>query len=81
MLDINYKLCQEVIHLGVYNHPIADGKCWESIKETKSLIVKEVDRMLNAKISSISLIVNKFFLANYLFHDSSNGIVEFFKGE
>jgi hypothetical protein len=70
-----------VIHLGVYNHPVADGKCCESIEETISLIVEEVDRTPDAKIFLISLIVNKTFLANYLLDDSNDGIVELFKGE
>jgi hypothetical protein len=70
-----------MIHLGVHNHPIVDGKCWESIKETKRLIAKEVDHMPDAKISLISFSVSKTFLANYLLDDSRDGIVEFLKGE
>jgi hypothetical protein len=70
-----------MIHLGVHNHPIVDGKCRESIKETKRLIAEEVDHMPDAKISLISFSVSKTFLANYLLDDSRDGIVEFLKGE
>jgi hypothetical protein len=52
------------IHLGVHNHPIADGKCWESVKETRRLIAEEVDCMPNAKFSMISLNVNNTLLAS-----------------
>jgi len=44
------------------------------------LITKEVDCMLDAKIFSISFNASKT-LASYLFDDSGDGIVEFFKGE
>ncbi len=43
--------------------------------------MEEVDCMLNAKISLISLNAGKTFLASYLFDDSNDGIVELFKGE
>jgi hypothetical protein len=43
------------IQLGIHNHHVADGKCRESIKETRRLIVEEVDHTLDAKIFSISL--------------------------
>jgi len=69
------------IHLDVHNHPVVDGKCQESVKETKRLIAKEVDRKPDANISMISLSAIKTFLASYLFNDSSNGIMELFKGE
>ncbi len=68
------------IHLGAHNHLVVDGKCCELIEETKRLIAEEVDRMLDAKIFSISFNASKT-LASYLFDDSGNGIVEFFKGE
>jgi hypothetical protein len=43
------------IHLGVHKHPMVDGKCKESMDETRRLITKEVDRMLDANIFVISL--------------------------
>ncbi len=70
-----------MIHFGVHNHPIVDGKCREFVKEIRRLIIEEVDRTLDAKIYAISLSANKTFLASYLLDDSSNDIVEFFKGE
>jgi hypothetical protein len=70
-----------VIHLGVHNHHVADGKCWELVEDTKRLIIEEVDRIFNAKISLISFNVSKTFLASYLLDDSSNGAVELFKGQ
>jgi len=45
------------------------------------LIAKKVDRTLDAKTSTISLSASKTFLVSYLFHDSSNGTMELFKGE
>ncbi len=45
------------------------------------MIAKKVDRTLDAKTSTISLSASKTFLMSYLFHDSSNGTMELFKGE
>ncbi len=69
------------IHLGVHNHLIMDGECQKFVEETKRLIIEEVDSTPNAKIFSISLSASKTFLASYLLDDSSDGIVELFKGE
>ncbi len=52
-----------------------------SIKETKRLIVEEVDRTPNAKIFTISFNANKTILVNYLLNDSNDGIMELLKGE
>jgi hypothetical protein len=68
------------IHLGVHNHLVVDGKCWEFVKDTRRLITKEVDRMPDAKIFSISFNASKT-LACYLFDDFRNGIVELFESE
>jgi len=51
---------------------IANGKCQESVEAIKRLIIKEVDCMPYAKISSISLSVSKTFLVSYLLGDSSD---------
>jgi hypothetical protein len=80
MLCIDFNLSRATIHLGVHNHLVVDGKCWELVEEIKRLIVEEVDRTPNAKIFSISFNDSKT-LASYLLDDSGNGIVEFFKGE
>jgi hypothetical protein len=74
-------MSRTMIHFGVHNHLIVDGKCWEFVKEIRRLIVEEVDHTLDVKIYAISLSVNKTFLASYLLDDSSDDIVEFFKGE
>jgi hypothetical protein len=74
-------MLRAVIHLGVHNHLVADGKCRKSVEETRRLIAEEVDCTLDAKIFSISLGASKTFLASYLFDDSSDGIVELLKGE
>jgi len=55
-----------VIHLGVHNHLVADGKCHELNKETRRLIAEEVDRMFDVQISLISLSANKTFLVKLL---------------
>jgi hypothetical protein len=74
-------MSRTVIHLGVHNHHVTNEKCQKFIEEIRRLITKEVDCTLNAKISTISLNANKMFLVSYLFHDSSDGTVELFKGE
>jgi hypothetical protein len=47
------------INLGVHNHPVVDGKCRESLEETKRLIVEEVDHTLDPKVFVISPNANK----------------------
>ncbi len=58
-----------------------DGKCREFVDETKRLITKEVNCMLNAKIFVSSLSASKTFFASHLFDGCSDSIIEFFKGE
>ncbi len=70
-----------VIHLGVHNHLVVDGKFWELVEETRRFIAKEVDRTLDAKIFLISLNASKTFFASYLLNDSSHGTMELLKGE
>jgi hypothetical protein len=70
-----------MIHLGVHNHPIVNGKWQESIEEIRRLIVEEVDHTPNAKIFGISFSASKTFLVNYLLENSSNGTMELLKGE
>ncbi len=72
-----HSLPRVVIHIGAHNHLVVDGKCGESLEETKRLITDEVNCMLHAKMSTISLSANKTFLAMHLL----NGKVELFKGE
>ncbi len=74
-------MSRATIHLGVHNHPIADGKCRKFFKETRRLIAKEVDCMPNEKIFSISFSANKTFLASYVLDDFSDGTWELFQGE
>jgi hypothetical protein len=73
-------MSRAIIHLGVHNHLVADGKCWELVEDTRRLITKEVDCTPDAKIFSICFNASKT-LASYLLDDSCNGIMEFFKGE
>jgi len=63
------------------NHLVTNGKCPKFVKEIRRLIAKKVDRTLDAKTSMISFNASKTFLVSYLFHDSSNGTMEHFKGE
>jgi hypothetical protein len=69
------------IHLGVHNHLIADGKCKESLEETRKLIVEKVDRTTNTKMFVISLRASKTFLVKHMFDDCSDDKVELLKGE
>jgi hypothetical protein len=70
-----------VIHFGVHNHLVIDGKCRESLDETRRLITKEVVYTPNAKTFAIPFNVSKTFLARHLFDDCTDGTVELFKGE
>ncbi len=74
-------ISRTTIHFRVHKHLVANGKCKESMDEIKRLIIKEVDCTLDAKISMISLGVNKTFLAMHLLNDSGNDIVEFLDNE
>ncbi len=66
-------MSKTTIHLGVHNHPIADGKCRVFIKETRRLITEEVDHTPDVKISSISFNARKSFFVSYLLDDSKDG--------
>jgi hypothetical protein len=74
-------MSRAVIHFSVHNHLVPDGKYREFVEETRRLIIKGVDCMLDAKISLISLSASKTFLASYLLDDYNDGIMELFKGE
>ncbi len=70
-----------MVHLGVHNLPIANGKYRESLEETRRLIVEEVNHMPDAKMSIISLNVSKTFLVKHMLDDCNNGKMELLKGE
>jgi len=74
-------LSKAVIHFGVHNHLVADGKCKEFLEKTRRLNAKEVNCTLNVKMFAISLSAIKTFLARHLLDNCSNGKVELFKGE
>ncbi len=66
-----------VIHLhGVHKHLVANGKCKETMGETKRRIIEDIDRTHDAKIFVISMSVNKTFLARHLLDDSGDDRVE-----
>jgi len=60
---------------------MVDDKCKEFVNETRRLTIKEVNRMLDAKISTISLSASKTFLVTHLFDESGDGLVDLLKGE
>ncbi len=74
-------ISRAVIHLGVHKHHVVDGKCMESMNETRRLIIEEVDLTPNAKIFAILLCVSKTFLATHLFNENGDGLVKLLKGE
>ncbi len=74
-------IIRATIHLGVHKHPMADGKCREFVDETRRLIVKEVNHMLDAKGFAIFFGVSKTFLAMHLLDDSGNGTMELLNDE
>ncbi len=74
-------ISKTTIHFKVHKHLVADGKCKESMDETRRLIAKEVDHTLDMKISTISLSASKSFLARHVLDDSGDGMVELLKDE
>jgi hypothetical protein len=69
-----------MIHLNVYLHLVAYGRCREDVDESKKLIEEEVNQTPKAKIFAISLKANKSFLAKHLFNDNSDDSTEVLKG-
>jgi hypothetical protein len=61
-------------------HLVVDGRCKEIVDKSKKLIEEEVNRMFNAKISTISLSISKSFLVKHLFNDSGDNSGEVLKG-
>jgi hypothetical protein len=51
------------------------------MNKIKMFIIKEVDRMHDAKISTILMSVNKSFLPPHLLDESGDGLMELLKGE
>jgi hypothetical protein len=49
--------------------------------ETKRWIIKDINRTHDAKIFTISMSINKTFLARHLLDDSGNGTVELLDDE
>ncbi len=57
-------LSRATIHLGIHVHPIAKGKCRESFKEMKNMVINEVYRTPTVTILPIVLLTSKtFFLS------------------
>ncbi len=69
------------IHLLTHAYPSSNGKCRESFKEMKNMVVKEVLCTPYAMSSAISLVANKTFLSHHLFNEDGQGIVELLKGD
>jgi hypothetical protein len=70
-----------MIYLGVHNYHVANGKCKESLEETRRLITKEVVCTPYAKMFVISLNASKTHLVGHLLDDYNNGKVKLFKGQ
>jgi hypothetical protein len=51
------------------------------VDKTRRLLIKKVDRTLDAKIFVISMNANFTLLAKHMFNDYSNDIMEHFNGE
>jgi hypothetical protein len=60
---------------------MVDGKCKDSMDETRRLIVEEVNCTLDVKIFVIFLHVSKTFLARHLLDDSGDGTIEVLDNE
>jgi ATP-dependent protease Clp ATPase subunit len=58
------------IHLGMYNHPISDSICQETLDIISGLIAQEVSKTPTAKNSAITMAASKEFLDKYLIHSS-----------
>jgi hypothetical protein len=56
------------IHLGMYNHPISDGICQETLDTISSLVAQEVSKIPTTKNSAIAMAASKEFLDKHLIH-------------
>jgi hypothetical protein len=74
-------ISKATIHFRVHKHFVANGKCKESMDETRRLIAKEVDHMLDMKILTISLSASKTFLVRHVLDDNGDGMVELLDDE
>ncbi len=54
-----------MIHLGLHLRLVVDGKCKGIVDKSKKLIEEELNRIFDAKISTISLSVSKSFLVKH----------------
>ena len=62
------KMSKACIHLGMHNHPISDGICWETFDTIFGLIAQEVSKTPTTKNSTISMAASKEFLYKYPIH-------------
>ena len=66
-------MTRAVVHIGTYNHPVADGECKEAMDFIRGQILTEVARTPNAKTSAIGLAVGKELLLKSLFNEGDDG--------
>jgi hypothetical protein len=70
-------LSRIAIHLGFHAHPIAKGKCRESFKEMKNIVVNEVYCTPTITTLAIVLLVSKTFLSHHLFNEDGEVLWSF----
>jgi hypothetical protein len=56
------------MHLGMYNHPVFDGICRETLNTISSLIAQEVSKTPIAKYFATAMAASKEFLDKHLIH-------------
>jgi hypothetical protein len=73
-------LIRVAIHLGMHDHPMVEGRSWETLYQVKSLVKEEMFHTSKAIVSAIALVTSKTFLFKHLLNKDEEGLVEVFKG-
>jgi hypothetical protein len=60
------------IHIGVHDHPVANGTCLESLDMAYQCVANEVLKTPTTKISAIVMAASKQFLADYFLKSPAN---------
>ncbi len=72
-------LTPTMIHLGMHDHPMAEGHSREFFKQVKSLVEHKVSCTLRATTSSIAFVANFFFSPSTCWMRMEKGQLKFWK--
>ncbi len=73
-------LTQIMIHLGMHDHPMAEGHSKEKFEQVKSLVEHKVFCAPRATTSAIALVANNYFFSKHLLNEDGEGLIEVLKG-